>query len=98
VPLNMHSMSIVFDTAIELCLAAHPTLEREDVTPARAYIPGTPLYRVAVPPEHVDLIRDTANALWIAEAPNVANVHDDLIRKAEQIADETACPTPEGWK
>lgn len=98
VPANPQDLKTVFDTAIELCLAAHPALERADVQPDAQPIRGLPLYKVSIPPEHADLIRGVANALYTAHSIDVRRIHDDMARRVEAMADAAASTPPEGWK
>lgn len=90
-------VSIVFDTAIELCLAAFPILDRADVTPPRTPIKGNPVYRVHVPPDQVEFMHQVANALYVAHGANVSSMADKVARMVQEQADREASPAPEGW-
>lgn len=95
VPIYPQDVATVFDTAIGLCIAAFPVLERADVEPEATTIRGTPLYRVSVPVEHVELIRGIANQLYNAHGPDMNRVHDQLAEQANNMANAESSEPPE---
>lgn len=98
IPAMPQDVATVFDTAVELCLAAFPCLERSDVMPARTPIKGLPLYRVHVPADQVELMRRVANALYAAHSVDVSHMADRVAARVEQMAEDEASEPPEGWK
>lgn len=98
IPAHARDVATVFDTAVELCLAAYPCLDRSDVLPDRVPLKGLPLYRVHVPAEQEQLLRDIADALYQAHGVDVSHMAERVAAQVEQLADAEASEPPEGWR
>lgn len=89
----------IFETAVGLCIASSPHITRMDVLPSSTPIKGLPIYKVMVPLEYVDLMRQTANELWNAHSGfDPEAFQRNLISKVEKMANDEASPAPEGFK
>lgn len=99
VPIHVQDLETVFETAVGLCLAAHPCLERADVWPSSKPVRGgNPLYLVKVPPEHAALMHSIASQLWSAKGPDLSRVHDRVAAAVVKQADDDAEEPPENYK
>jgi hypothetical protein len=91
------SVAQVRDIAAAICLGRYPFLTRADVviTAAPTGVEGgTGLYRVRVPQEQVELMVDTAKALFAANKPPVdfSQVHARLREEQRALEDAGAPP------
>lgn len=98
VPIAIKDLNTVFELSIAMCLASYPVLTRSDVAPNSSPVRGLPLYEVNSPAEHIDLIRQVADELWRAIPKDIAGARARMLAQAEQMANDAACPAPEGWK
>lgn len=94
-PENVYAL---FDIAIGLCLAAFPVLDRMDVLPATQPIRGTPLYKVRVPLDMAQTMRDVANEFWRRSNVDVERERERIQSAIERQADDDAEQPPETWK
>lgn len=88
----------VLDTAAALCTAVYPTLTREDVAVRAAPTDaagGTMLYRVRVPLQHAQMVRDLANALLEAHKVDLSAFHAQQAERA--VAMVPAAPAAPEW-
>lgn len=90
-------VSILRETAAEMCLARHPVLEVRDVTLTKGATDsagGTALYAVLVPPHDIDTLRDIADELLTLHGPNVASIRERVLSACNELAEALACPVP----
>lgn len=94
-PQNVHTL---FEIAIGLCLAAYPILDRMDVLPATQPIRGTPLYKVRVPLDMAQTMRDVANEFWKRNNLDVEAERLRIQAAIERQADDESEQPPETWR
>jgi hypothetical protein len=75
----------VLETAAAMCTAAYPSLTRDDVTVRAAPTDaagGTMLYRLRVPVQHAQMVRDLAQALLSAHRVDLSGFHEAQAHQA----------------
>ncbi len=88
----------VRDTAAALCVAVYPTLTRDDVQVRAAPTDaagGTMLYRVRVPLQHAQMVRDLANALLGVRRVDLGPFHAQQAASAAALV--PAVPAAPEW-
>jgi hypothetical protein len=67
--IDSRDLSVIFETAIAMCLMRFPNLTRDDVRPSGQQYKGSPRYKVLVPADQTAVLYAMGESLWVQRAP-----------------------------